>query len=85
MTTVRGKDPVKLVHLAEVKPLGYSLQIELLVRARDSTGTYFDAVAMLGPECASQLILKVRKALRDVRSESAARLDNAVNKAEGQV
>lgn len=84
MSTVRGKQPLKLRSVIEVDARIYSeQQVFVKVRGSDTAGNWFEAIADLEPECAAELVRKLRKALRKLRDESHVRLRKSVSDAEG--
>lgn len=82
MTTVRGKQPLKVTSTPEVEAKCYSQVVA--IRASGWCGKdQFRIYAELEPHCARNLILELRKALRKIREETCARLQKAVADAEG--
>lgn len=85
MTIVRGKQPLKLRSVSNVEAKVYAQEVRVYVRGSDGGDNWFDAFGDLSPECAADLVRKLRQALRQVRDESHRRLERAVNQAEGQL
>lgn len=81
MSKVRGKEPLKVGHVKEVHANSYNQTITIHAEGFDGTRTFM-VEGTPQTHCARNLILDLRKALRQVRDETRKRLDNHVAESE---
>lgn len=84
MSKVRGKDPLPVSYLKEVHVNSYTQKITIHAVGFDGTRD-FTIEASLAPHCARNLILDLRRGLRQIRKETADRLNNCVTEAEKEL
>ena len=81
MSKVRGKDPLKVNFVKEVYANSYNQTVSITAEGFDGTRNFL-IVGTLQTHCVRELILDLRKALRQVRDETRKRLDNHVTESE---
>lgn len=84
MSRVRGKGPLTLGYVKEVHANSYQQRVTIHVKGFDGVRD-FDAEGTMETHCVRDLILDLRKALRQIRKESAERLDSQVADSEKQL
>lgn len=81
MSKVKGKDPLKANHVKEVHANSWNQTITITAEGFDGTRTFL-VEGTLATHCARNLILDLRRALRQVRDETKKRLDAHVAESE---
>jgi hypothetical protein len=81
VSRVRGKGALTLNFVKEVHANSYQQRVTIHVKGFDGVAD-FDAEGTLETHCVRNLILDLRRALRQIRDESAKRLDSQVADAE---
>lgn len=81
MSKVRGKDPLTVNFIKEVHVNTYQQKITVHMVGFDGAHD-FKVEGTLEPHCARNLILDLRRGLRQIRNETAERLNNCITEAE---